>query len=73
MPSTADTARHTDAIFLGICAAVREGPDSSDFVTLPVDPPLEANAHFALVTLAGRTASASLGFLRRFVTEHLRD
>lgn len=71
--SLIDTVRHTNAIFLGIRAAAFEGLASGELVDLPVTPRLNVTARFALVTLAGRTESPALGFLRGFVADHLQD
>lgn len=71
--SLIDTVQHTDAVFLGIRAAAREGLACGELVDLPVTPHLSVSARFALVTLAGRTESPALGFLRGFVAAHLRD
>jgi DNA-binding transcriptional LysR family regulator len=71
--SLIDTVRQTDAIFLGICAAAKEGLARGELVELKVLPAMLAKAKFALISLAGRTENAGIGFLRRFVAEHLKD
>ena len=71
--SLLDTVRTTDAIFLGIRAAARDDLARGRLIDLPIHPPLAATARFALVTLAGRTESPALGFLRAFVADHLRE
>lgn len=71
--SLIDTVRHSDAIFLGIQAAAGAGLARGEFVVLPVQPAMTASARFALITLAGRTESPGLGFLREFVAQHLKD
>jgi DNA-binding transcriptional LysR family regulator len=71
--SLIDTVRQTDAIFLGICAAAKEGLNRGELVELTVMPAMLAKAKFALISLAGRTENAGIGFLRRFVAEHLKD
>jgi DNA-binding transcriptional LysR family regulator len=67
------TVRQTDAVFLGILAAARDALLTGELVALAIEPALAARARFALVTLAGRTESAGIGFLRRFIAEHLKD
>jgi DNA-binding transcriptional LysR family regulator len=71
--SLIDTARSTDAIFLGIRAAARAAIACGEMVELPVQPALDASARFGLVTLAGRTEGPAMPLLRQFVKEHLHD
>jgi DNA-binding transcriptional LysR family regulator len=71
--SLIDTVADTDAIFLGVVAAAREGIAKREMVELPVSPALNAGARFAYVTLAGRTEAPVMAVLRRFVAEKLRD
>lgn len=63
----------SQAVFLGLAAAAREGIESGRLVELPVRPRLEANARFAYVTLAGRTEAPVMAVLRAFAAERLRD
>ncbi len=71
--SLIDTVIETDAIFLGVVAAAREGIAKRQLVELPVSPALNAGARFAYVTLAGRTEAPVMAVLRKFVGERLRD
>jgi DNA-binding transcriptional LysR family regulator len=71
--SLIETVRHTNAIYLGICAAARADLLAGELVELPVHPSLSARARFALITLAGRTENPAIGFLRGFVAKHLRE
>ncbi|MFG0230707.1 LysR family transcriptional regulator [Achromobacter sp. 413638] len=71
--SLLETVRASDAVFLGIVAAAREGILSGELIELMLDPPLDSHAQFALVTLAGRTEAPAMGLLRAFVSDRLRD
>lgn len=57
----------SDAILLAVRAAAPE------LVELPVDPPLDAQARFGLVTRVGRSEPPLLGVLRGLIGELLRD
>ena len=63
----------TDAIFLGILAAAREGVGQGRLVELPLSPRPAMGARYAYVRLAGRTEAPVMQVLRRFVDERLRD
>ena len=67
--SLIDTVRQTNAVYLGILGAVREPLDSGELVQLSMQPPLEAGARFALITLTGRTELPVMAEFRRFVAE----
>lgn len=67
IPSLVDVARHSDAVLLAIRAA------APDLVELPVQPALNAQARFALVTLRRRTEPAGLALLRTLMTQRLVD
>ncbi len=71
--SLLDTVAVTDAIFLGIVAAARPGIALGTLAEIRVNPPLQAGARFACVTLAGRTEAPAMTILRAFVDERLRD
>ena len=71
--SLVKTVEKTDAIFLGVFAAAREGMDAGNLVELKVKPTLMATGQYAYVTLAGRTEAPAMGYFRAFVREHLRD
>lgn len=63
----------SQAVFLGLAAAAREGIEAGRLVELPVRPRLEAKARFAYVTLAGRTEAPVMAVFRRFAAERMRD
>jgi DNA-binding transcriptional LysR family regulator len=63
----------TDAIFLGVIAATRDGLKDGSLIELPVKPKLVATARFAYLTLAGRTEAPAMAYFREFVRKHLRD
>jgi DNA-binding transcriptional LysR family regulator len=71
--SLISTVAQSDAVFLGVIAATREGLQDGSLVELPLKPKLSASARFAYVTLAGRTEAPAMGYFRQFVSEHLRD
>ena len=71
--SLVDTVAQTDAIFLGVIAASRQGLDDGSLAELHLKPGLSATARFAYVTLAGRTEAPAMAYFREFVREHLRD
>jgi DNA-binding transcriptional LysR family regulator len=71
--SLVTTVSQSDAIFLGIIAAAREGLNAGTLVELKVKPKLVAKARFAYVTLAGRTEAPAMAYFRAFVHDHLRD
>ena len=71
--SLVDTVAQTDAIFLGVIAATRQGLDDGSLAELHLKPGLSATARFAYVTLAGRTEAPAMAYFRQFVREHLRD
>ena len=67
------TVAQTDAIFLGVTAAARDGLQDGSLVELPMKPSLRATARFAYVTLAGRTEAPAMAYLRQFLREHLHE
>ncbi len=71
--SLIETIRQSDAIFVGILAAARDGIASGELVQLATDPPLVVSARYAIVTLAGRTESPSMKLFRNFVADRLKD
>jgi DNA-binding transcriptional LysR family regulator len=71
--SLIDTVRVTDAIFLGIAAAARDGIAGDELAEITMTPPLRADARYAYVTLAGRSEAPAMAMFRQFVTERLRD
>lgn len=71
--SLLEVVKASDAIFLGIVAAARSGIADASLAVLNVQPPLSPGAHYAIITLMGRTEAPSLQLLRHFATQHLRD
>lgn len=71
--SLVKTVSQTDAIFLGVIAATRNGLKDGSLVELHLKPKLVATARFAYVTLAGRTEAPAMAYFRKFVRDHLRD
>lgn len=67
IPSLVDVAQRSDAVLLSIRAA------APDLVELPLNPPLNVSARLGLVTLARRTAPASLEVLRELALRLLTD
>lgn len=62
----------SQAIYLGILAAVREGLAAGRLVELKLQPPLRAQARFAYITLQGRTQAPVLAWFRAFVARVLQ-
>ncbi len=73
LASLLDVVRQTDAIYLGILGAARKGLDDGALVALNMDPPFQASARLALITLAGRTELPVMAVFREFVTQQLAD
>lgn len=71
--SLIDAVAESDAIFLGIISAAREGLASGRLIELKITPGVKATARFAYVTQTNRTAAPVMKLFRRFVREHLRD
>ncbi|MBP6221592.1 MAG: LysR family transcriptional regulator [Limnohabitans sp.] len=71
--SLIDVVRRTDAIFLGIVGAARQGLADGSLVELVLDPPFRGGAQLALITLAGRTELPVMAVFRSFVTHWLTD
>ena len=67
------TVEQTDAIFLGIVAAAREGIASGQLVELKVQPTLGIGARFAYVSLVGRTEAPVMQLFRQLVSQRLRE
>lgn len=63
----------TDAIFVGIAAALREPLVKGKAVCLPLWPAMGKVGRFGLVTLAHRSEPPALPLMREFVREHLCD
>ena len=73
MGSLVGAVERSQAVFLGLAAATRDGVKAGTLVELPVRPRLELKARFAYVTLAGRTEAPVMAVFRRFAAERLRD
>jgi DNA-binding transcriptional LysR family regulator len=71
--SLLDVVGQTDAIYLGIVGAARDGLAQGRLVELPMQIPLKGQARLALITLAGRTELPVMSVFRAFVKNHLSD
>jgi len=71
--SLLDVVAQTDAIYLGILGAAREGMARGSLAELPMRTPLEGQARLGLITLAGRTELPALSVFREFVQKHMTD
>ena len=71
--SLLDVVGQTDAIYLGILGAAREGLAKGRLVELPMQIPLKGQARLALITLAGRTELPVMSVFRAFVQSYLSD
>jgi DNA-binding transcriptional LysR family regulator len=71
--SLIDVVRQTDAVFLGIMGAARQGLADGSLVELSLQPPFRAGARLGLVTLAGRTELPVMAVFRAFVKRQLVD
>ena len=69
--SLIDTARQTDAVYLGILAAARAELSRGELVEIQVSPALDAGARLGMVTLAGRTELPVMAEFRKFVAQQL--
>lgn len=71
--SLVDVVERTDAVLLGVLATARERIAAGTVQILPVRPALKATAHFAYVTLAGRSEAPVMAILREFVAQRMVD
>jgi DNA-binding transcriptional LysR family regulator len=71
--SLLDVVGQTDAIYLGIVGAAREGMAQGRLVELGMSTPLQAQARLGLITLAGRTELPVMSVFREFIPKHLTD
>jgi len=71
--SLLDVVGQTDAIYLGIVGAAREGLAHGRLVELSLRMPLKAEARLGLITLAGRTELPIMSVFRDFIQKHLTD
>lgn len=71
--SLVETACRTDAVFLGIVAAAREGLQRGELVELQLEPALQGLARFGFVTLKGRTEAPAMRYFRDFVRQTFEE
>lgn len=71
--SLLDVVGQTDAIYLGILGAAREGLSQGRLVELSMRIPLQGQARLGLITLAGRTELPVMSVFREFIQQHLAD
>lgn len=71
--SLIDVVCQTNAIYLGIVGAARQGLADGTLVELALDPPFRGGARLALITLAGRTELPVMKVFRQFVEDRLVD
>ncbi|PUE40078.1 LysR family transcriptional regulator [Limnohabitans sp. Bal53] len=71
--SLLDVVGQTDAIYLGIVGAAREGMTQGVLMELPMQMPLQGQARLGLITLVGRTELPALAVFREFVQKHMTD
>jgi DNA-binding transcriptional LysR family regulator len=71
--SLLDVVGQTDAIYLGIVGAAREGIVRGRLVELGMCTPLQGQARLGLITLAGRTELPAMSVFREFVQKNLSD
>ena len=71
--SLLDVVGQTDAIYLGILGAAREGLSQGRLMELSMRTPLKGQARLGLITLAGRTELPVMSVFREFVQQHLTD
>lgn len=71
--SLLDVVGQTDAIYLGILGAAREGLSQGRLVELSMRTPLKGQARLGLITLTGRTELPVMSVFREFVQQHLTD
>lgn len=71
--SLMDVVRQSDAIYLGIVGAARQGLADGSLVALNMNPPFRGSARLALITLTGRTELPVMSVFRSFVKNSLAD
>lgn len=71
--SLIDVVCQTDAIYIGILGAARQGLTEGSLQALTMDPPFRGSARLALITLAGRTELPVMSVFRSFVKNVLAD
>lgn len=68
-----DVVSRTNAIFLGVRAAAREGIEAGSLCELQTRPALRTTARYAYVSLAGRSEAPVMSLLREFVAQRMVD
>lgn len=71
--SLLDVVGQTDAIYLGIVGAAREGIVRGRLMELGMCTPLKGQARLGLITLVGRTELPAMSVFREFVQKNLSD
>jgi DNA-binding transcriptional LysR family regulator len=71
--SLIDVVRQTNAVYLGIVGAARQGLADGTLVELAMDPPFRGGARLAIITLVGRTELPVMAVFREFVMGRLVD
>jgi DNA-binding transcriptional LysR family regulator len=71
--SLLDVVGQTDAIYLGIVGAAREGMARGSLAEVPMRTPFKGQARLGLITLAGRTELPVMSVFRDFVQKHMTD
>jgi DNA-binding transcriptional LysR family regulator len=69
--SLMDVVSQTDAIYLGILGAARQGLADGLLVALDMAPPFRGSARLALITLAGRSELPVMSVFRSFVARQM--
>lgn len=67
------TVEQSDAVFLGVEIAARSRIAAGRLALLPLHPLLRARARYAVITLAGRTASPAMACFRQILQAHLQE
>lgn len=67
------TVDASDAVFLGVQASAQADIEAGRLALLPMHPPVQAKARYAVVTLAGRTTAPAMASFRRILQAHLSD
>jgi DNA-binding transcriptional LysR family regulator len=68
-----DIVERSDAVFLGVLASARAQADSDRLVLLPAPRDFEIQAHFAFVTLRGRSISPATRITRQFCLQTIQE
>jgi len=62
---------NSQAVYLGILAPARPQLEAGRLLELKLQPPMQGQAHFAYVTLQGRTEAPAMAWFRQFVVQIL--